>query len=364
MKTSITNLRTSFFIITLTLSTSTYAKVVAKVTEVKGNVFAVLPNGKTVKATPNMHLDDKSEILVEENSTATFYDFYDTTYHLNGGSHLKILDKSVQLKGGKVWIKSNHAASPLSLISANTHVDFWKSEFITSFDQYTGKSQVMVVTGDLDVSNILDKNVKFSLTAGSFTLVDPEVNNGQPRQPTTVGPESLKTALAEFKYIPKTILDKQKEDIEAKRDIASVIEEKPAPVAAIVPEKVQMAEAPKKGEVTFIQTNRMPASVGKKDDALKYFKNKTVVSKPSTKLEQLTPAPIRIYGEATPMAAKVVTPTFVPSLAERIPASAPTSQPAKMIEDKTFTKSLNTHSDEQPQHKPEVQKLIDDLKSF
>lgn len=62
-------------------------------------------------------------------------------------------------------------------------------------------------------------------------------------------PDSLAKALAEFKTIPKTILEKEapvsKEAALVKREIASVEE----------------APMPKKGEITFIKTNRAPASV-------------------------------------------------------------------------------------------------------
>lgn len=337
MKTSITKLKTSFLLISLTLSSVSFAKVVAKVTEVKGNVFAVLPDGKTVKVTPNYHLDEKSELLVEEGGSTTFYDFYDTTYHLNEASHIKILDKSVHLKGGKVWIQSTRGSSPLSIITANAFINYWKSEFITSFDQISGKSQVMVVGGDLDVSNILDRNLKYSLTAGAFTVIDPDVNEGHPRQPTTIGPDSLSKALAEFKTIPKTILEKaapvSKEANFVKRGIASV-EEVPTP---------------KKGEITFIKTNRAPASVETK--------------RPS-KISSGTkygPAPIRVIGVPTAVTPKVVVPTLPKVEALRVPAS---SQPVKMIQDVDFNKSLESAIDKQPKYPSEVQKLVDDLKSF
>lgn len=332
MKTSITKLKTSLFLITLTLSSVSFAKVVAKVTEVKGNVFAVLPDGKTVKVTPNLHLEEKSEILVAESGSATFYDFYDTTYHLNSTGHIKILDRSVHLKGGKVWIQSTHASSPLSLITANTYIDYWKSEFITSFDQVSGKSQVMVVGGDLDVSNILDRNLKYSLTAGAFTVIDPDVNEGQPRQPTSIGPESMTKAMAEFKSIPKSILNKETPAM--KRSIASVDE----------------SAATKKGEIIFIKTNRAPASVMPKS-----LKAKSSVSGVSG------PVPVRVIGVFGPVTPKLVAPSLPKVDAVRVPASA---QPAVMIHDVDFNQSLDSAIDKQPKYPSEVQKLVDDLKSF
>lgn len=341
MKTSITKLKTSFLIFTLTLSSVSFAKVVAKVTEVKGNVFAILPEGKTVKVTPNFHLDENSEILVSEDGLVTFYDYYDTTYHLNGSSHIKMLDKSAHLKSGKVWIQSTHTNTPLSLITANAHVDYWKSEFITSFDQNSGKSQVMVVGGDLDVSNILEKNIKYSLTAGAFTVIDPDHNEGQPRQPTTIGPDSLNKALAEFKAIPKDILNNSTPSM--KRSIASV------------DEKV----SPKKGEIIFIHSSRAPASVESKDKksgiAFSYFKKK--VAGPSV----TGPVKVRVIGVSDTVPSIVVAPSPVKVETARVPASA---QPAVMIHDVDFNQSLESAKGKQPKYPSEVQKLIEDLKSF
>ncbi len=334
MKTSITKLKTSFLVMTLTLSSVSFAKVVAKVTEVKGNVFAILPEGKTVKITPNFHLDENSEILVSEDGLVTFYDYYDTTYHLNGSSHIKMLDKSAHLKSGKVWIQSTHTNTPLSLITANAHVDYWKSEFITSFDQNSGKSQVMVVGGDLDVSNILEKNIKYSLTAGAFTVVDPDHNEGQPRRPTTIGPDSLNKALAEFKAIPKDILNNSTPSM--KRSIASVDEN----------------ISSKKGEIIFIHSSRAPASVEPKAKKMSMKR----VQKPS-----VTPVVVRVIGVSDSVPSLVVSPT--PSKAEvmRVPASA---QPTVMTHDADFNQSLDSATGKQPKYPSEVQKLIEDLKSF
>jgi hypothetical protein len=219
----------------------------------------------------------------------------------------------------------------LTLITANTYVDYWKSEFITSFDQVSGKSQIMVVGGDLDVSNILDRNLKYSLTAGAFTVIDPDINEGQPRKPTTIGPDSLSKAMAEFKSIPKSILNKETPSM--KRSIASVEE---SPVS-------------KKGEIIFIKTNRAPASV------------EIVKRKKTPARSEFGSAPIRVIGVESEVAPKIVTPNKVKSEVVRVPASA---QPTKMIQDVEFSKSMESAIDRQPKYPSEVQKLIDDLKSY
>src|SRR5690606_11276660 len=144
---------------------------------------------------------------------------------------------SVQLKKGKAWIQSLNSRHPLALTTANGHVNYWKGEFIASFDQTTSRSQFLVVNGDVEVSNVLDQEMKYTVSAGSFTIVDPEVEHGSPRAPTKVGLTSLNSALADFKQVPEKMMEAS-----PSRGIASV-------------------ETVKKGEIIFIRSNRLPASV-------------------------------------------------------------------------------------------------------
>lgn len=132
MKTSLTKLSSSFLL--LSLSLSVWAKPVAQVVEVSGAVFAVSPEGKTTQLKLNAHLEDQTEVMVEDGATVTLNDYYDATYHLTGGSHLKFFNKAVQLKKGKTWIQSMNSRHPLALTTANGNVNFWKGEFITTFD--------------------------------------------------------------------------------------------------------------------------------------------------------------------------------------------------------------------------------------
>lgn len=203
MKTYLTKLSSSLVVVLF--SFPLLAKPVAQVTEVSGTVFMIAATGKTTSLKINDHLEDKAEIMVEEGASITLNDYYDATYHMIGGSHLKLFNKSAQLKRGKIWVQSKTNTHSLNLTTANGHVDFMNGEFITSFDQTSGRSQVLVVNGDVFVSNILDRELKYSIPAGSFTLVDPEVENGIPRAPTKVGLTSLSSALLEFKRLPEEI---------------------------------------------------------------------------------------------------------------------------------------------------------------
>lgn len=371
MKTSITKLKSSLFLSLAVLSFPLLAKPVAQVTEVKGQVFLISADGKTKSLKVNDHLEEKSEVMVGEDGDITLNDYYDATYHLIEGSHVKFFDKSVQLKQGKTWIQSTNSRHPLALTTANGNVDFWKGEFITTFDQATSKTQVLVVNGEVEVSNVLDKNLKYIVPAGNFTLVDPEIANGEPRSPTKVGLASLNQSLAEFKSLPAAM---KNITATATREIASVPESKDAQLEAMM-NAAKVAAAPaaaapavKKGQIVFMQNwkpvgqARVPASADT-GSAHQYFKKKVTKWK-------LSPAPIRFYGIKQTEPAKIS--ALVTPAAPRLPASvnpsivhaAPKKVGSDLNIDAEFSASLRNEQVSQPKHTKELENLIQDLKSY
>jgi hypothetical protein len=343
MKTSITKLKSSLLLSLTFFAAAAWSKPVAQVIEVKGQVFVITAEGKTKSLKVNDHVEEKSEVMVGEDGDITLNDYYDATYHMTQGSHLKFFNKSVQLKRGKTWVQSLNARHPLVLTTANGHVDFWKGEFITTFDQNSSKTQILVVNGEVEVSNVLDKNVKQTVAAGTFTMLDPESENGLPRSPTRVGLASLNSALAEFKGLP----EKMREETPAARSIASVAEVTTPAVA-------------KKGEIVFMtngkETNRIPASVN--GGAHSYFKKKVSYKKAS-----LTPAPIRIFGmNQQPTAAAA--PRRPASVSPMKSLVVPTKVGAELNIDSEFSQTLRLEQGSQPKHSKELESLINDLKSY
>ncbi len=340
MKTS--RIKLSSSILLLIISAAAAAKPVAQVVEVSGNVFTTGADGKTSQLKSGQQIEERSDIMVEEGGSVTVNDYYNATYHLTGGSHLKFFNRSVQLKRGKTWIQSVNTRVPLALTTANGHVDFWKGEFITTFDLASSRSQVLVVNGEVEVSNVLNRGLKTTVSAGSFTMVDPEVESGTPRAPTRVGLQSLNAALGEFKKLPQKMLNTEAPS----RSIASV---------EALPPATEMSA--KKGEIIFIQSHRMPASV-KPGDAHSYFKKVTRSAKPSK-----TPVPIKIYGVAWK--------ETQPAAAPRVPASVPVMSPPtpkastpSLETDTEFGDSLKKQEGEQPKYSKELKSLIDELKSY
>jgi hypothetical protein len=336
MKTSLTKLKSNLFFLSLALALPVFGKPVAQVKSVSGQVFVVTPEGKTNSVRLNDHLEEKSEIMVGEGSSISLNDYYDATYNLISGSHLKFFDRSVLLKKGKAWIQSTNSRHSLSLTTANGHVDFWKGEFISTFDQASSRSQFLVVNGEVEVSNVLEKNLKYTVSAGTFTLVDPEVESGVPRAPTKVGLTSMNNAVAEFKGMPERV-----EAPVVSRTIASVQEEK-APV--------------KKGEIIYLSSSRAPASVGL---AQHYWKKKIQPE------QTISHAPIKFYGiPAAPTPVEVEQPRKPASLKPLSIPAVPKKVGSQLNMDDEFDQTLRKEQAQQPKYSKELESLIQDLKSY
>lgn len=328
MKTFRTKLKTSF-ILTLTLGAlSTWAKPIAQIQEVKGNAFVISASGATKKVKSLDIIDERAEILVEEGAQISLNDYYNASYHLTGGTHIKFYDRSIQLKKGKTWVKSLSKNS-LALTTANGSVEYSAGQFITTFDQVSNRSQVLVVQGDVEVSNILDQNLRYTVHQGSFTVIDPEVENGLPRTPTKVGMASLNSALEEFKMSGEMPL---------------ALPQKPSrSIASVRPLETPMSV--KRGEIIFISTSALPQAV--KSAASK----RAPASVTAKKSPRWSPVPISYYGLS-----KEVIPGF-----SRIPASTPVKEAQSALQIEPI---LNGEINVRPAYSNELENLIHDLKSY
>lgn len=295
MKTSHTKLKSSLVVLITLGSMNLWAKPIAQVQEVKGRAFVISEAAGTKKVQPQDIIDERDELLVEDGGQLSLNDYYNSTYYLTGGSHIKIYDRSIQLKKGKTWVKSQ-SRSPLAMTTANGNVEFLAGQFIATFDQATNRSQFLVVQGEVNVSNVLDRDLIQSVPQGQFTVIDPEVENGIPRAPTKVGAVSLNRALEEFQMKNEAPMQMPAVTKPA-RSIASV-------TALEVPMQV------KKGQIIFMtstalpeavtpkKTTRMPASVPTKktysDATISYYGTKTEVEAVRVRLPASTPQPIQI----------------------------------------------------------------------
>jgi|GEM_PF-3945362 len=301
----------------LTCSLQLAAKPVARVYDMKGTVFLKNSRGETSLLKQNSHIEERSEIILEEGALVELTDYYDTNYELAHGTHIKFFDKSIQLKKGKIWVNSLNTRFTTTITTANGVVDFRKSQFIVTYELDKAKSQFFVLNGMINVANILDRDLRVDILAGEFTFIDPDVDAGVPRSGTKIGEKSLAHSMIGFSKSaePKSLLKS------TSRSMASVSETS-------------------KGKIIFMTSSREPASVIEK-------KFKPIPSP----IEMVPYTDAKIYYNGESLGSRedfMILPSQSPSAEKRTPASVLTS-PSTMTQ--------NEKGDE-------FQSLMTDLKSF
>lgn len=337
MKTSITNSKNSLFFLALFLLPGlVHAKLVGKVHAIKGESFALI-DGKTQRLVKDMDIADGAQLMVSDDSQVTVGDFHDRRFHLLGGSHFVMSDRSHVLQKGGVWSQSHASKTSVSISTANLLMNAYQAEYIVTYDPISKKGQLSVINGEVDVASPMEPAFRYAIVAGQFTTAHPEVDEGYPRAPTKLGQDSLMKMVAQFPGIKSgdagvAHLQTQK----VSRGIASAQE-----------------SGLKAGEIIYMKTyqgaDRAPASVP--GEAQKYYlKHKSKPAKIGTV------AKVRVLGYQQ-----------VAKSASRNPASshkAQTKDTQKSVKSSEFLKSFEVHQQKQPMYSKEVQRLIDDLKSY
>ncbi len=352
-------------VIALVFSFSSFAETVARVLDVQGNAFAF--NGKkTTSLKYGSKVLDLTEIMVEDGATLSLLNPQGHVVHINGGSLVKLYNGIFELKNGHVWVNSTTNTSGL-FNTANSIGQYGEGQFILSFDNITGKTQLLVLVGDVKFSNALEPSLNTNVSAGLFSLVDPKYENGLPRTPTKVGLSSykqMKLVFTNFKEIQKTNFEKTmwgEEKSSPKRSIASVIS---------APSKNWKSKT--RGRLIKITTyggSRVPASVGPMDYYTDMKKRNAWKYKP---IKNSHFAPVKYYGvkpavkmkkQHAPMV-KVVKKMEVKKTVNRVPASIQKSQMIHEIKRSGFEASLNKESKKIKRHSNEINNLIDELKTY
>ena len=181
----------------------THAKIVARVLDVKGNAFSFYGK-KAVTLKYGSKLSDLSEVMVEDGSTLSLVNAKGHIFHVNGGSLVKLFDGIVELKNGHIWVQSNNKQRGLINTSNSVGV-FNEGEFIYSFDNISGKTQLLVLTGEVKFSNAIEPELQTNIASGYFSLIDPKYENGIPRGATKVGLQSYKEMKSVFAHFDKLI---------------------------------------------------------------------------------------------------------------------------------------------------------------
>ena len=363
-------------LILMSWSSQILAKTVARVLEVSGNAFVFYGKKDSKRLFYGDKVEDMSEVMVDDDSTVSLKDEYGRVYHLAGGTYVKVFNNLLEIKNGNVWVSSDRARTFGVINSVNSLAKFTQGQFVYSFDNISGKSQILVLTGDVTFSNALETNLSVQVPAGHFSFVDQNLADGLPRGATRVGLSSykqVKNIFASVKGLEKTSFDKAlfggdealiPTDAQTRRTIASVSTDVKGPGST-------------KGKLIFVDAPvrvRIPASVKKEGVAYNYYQKITQQSRPQ-KTGQV--AQIRMFGfdsnaaadkKQVPLRQKAVvqlkSSQHTPA-SQRSPASVEKSNLIREIgADGRFESSLNEAIDQNKRHPEEVNQLIDELQSY
>jgi hypothetical protein len=360
------------------------AKTVARVIEVKGNAFTFSPENPSMSLRYGSKIADLSEVMVEDGSAVSLINNDGHIYHVSGGTLLKFYKGFVDVKSGQVWIVAKDVSAPGAVHSSNSIAKYNAGQFIYSFDNQAGKTQLLVLSGDVSFSNALEPDVAVDVPAGYFSFVEQSFERGLPRAPTKVGLKSykkFKTLFVNFDSLKDTSIEKSLWGKPVSKNMRSI---------ASVNDQFNMSGSNgKRGKIikitTYKSTGRVPASVS----PMKYYSN--IKKKEATRRRPASTSQsvkIKYFGFKWNKKSKPVQ-DFVPSkkrdtskpiikttkAAKKInnPLSKVSRKAASVSSQKiirelsgtsVFEKTLLENANSQKRHSEEVNSLIDDLKSY
>lgn len=356
-----------------------FAKEVAKVSSVKGNVFLVKQDGSTSALNKGDMIFDFSEIFCEDDSQVSFVDYHEHKVHLSGGSQISIMNKMIELKNGNIWVQSSVDTPGFTVQTSNAISSYTDGEFIVTYNVAKLSTQLMVISGNVKFSNLLEEDLSYDVASGNFTFIDQNFEKGFPRSPTLIGYESYNNLVSVFDGIKPTnkslpsVLAKQG----LKKDFKDAVSKSTRSVASV--ETNSNPNSHSGSKMIIIRAKeviRLPASA----DVSGYNYYEHVNKKFTKKYKPFKGETIevRVFGEPfkksvsnevpKPMPVVVKTPVVLP--ADRIPSSIPKIELPKPAAAQVNVKQDNFEQDlikeyaDQKRHSNEVNDLIDELKTF
>jgi hypothetical protein len=336
MKTFIKSTSRLVVLASLLLPTALWAKSFGRVSEIKGHAFIIV-DGATKVLAPGDEIPKPGEVITEEGSQVTFSDFNDHLYHLSGSGQMAFSEKDVELRRGYLWVQSFNSYNDFQVKTANALTTFRKSDFIVSFDNVKGRTQVLSVSGKVDLSNLLETNLVQTIDSGNFSFVDLTYEEGAPRKPTMIGYKSYEKVVGLFGKVKP--LDPSAEAI----------------IRGTMPKA--MAAAPKENSNVDGLARELASVSGMEIEQPK--KSKKMISKMKGKEKKIAEKKVVVYGLESE-----IMETLMPTLSERKPSSIQETQAAEKKVQNDFEQSLNEQVQKQPRHTGEVNHLIDELKSY
>lgn len=344
MKTSITKIKSSLFLLLLLSAVGAQARLVGKIQKVKGTAF-MTHDGRTITLKDGMDVHQSAQIIVPDQAQVTVGDFNERRLHLVGGSSLIFNHHEATLLTGSVWSQATPFSKAFTLSTANMLMQSFKGEFVASYSSDTKKTQLTVISGEVNAASPKKPELRYGILAGHFTTAHEDYDEGYPRSPTQLGFASLAATLKMFpgvEALDTSVASAQKK-ADIGREIASIGE----------------AQATKP-EVKLIKSNFVERKIASVDTAQKYYLKKTQRTKAS--YHKGAGARVRVIGLGALSTRSAVHSAPARKMASIVPKpSVPLKNDANLSE---FLKSYQYHQGQQHKHSPEVQRLIDDLKSY
>lgn len=328
MKALCKSIKSSFFALLL-IGAGAYAEDIV-VKEVKGRAFYVA-GGRFVPITVGQHIRTGLDVYTEEGGQLTATDFKNRSIYLSGSGHIKLESGKLILQEGYLWFQSPVDGENFAIESANGFVKVSSpADFIYSFDNSVGKSQVMVISGIIDFANSNERDLLEPVSEGHFSFVDNEYEGGAPRKATPVGTQT-------FQKI--TLLFGGVKPMNRNVALATVFKKEESTRAPASEEKIDIKQIYKEEIKSELKVKRAPAP------------------------EKKSGVIINVFGSCKPSAVKKGAPS---KEVVRAPASMSelSNQVSIDTDTKDFESSLSDSYKKQMRHSNEVNGLINELKSY
>ena len=347
------------------------------VRSVKGNAFH-MKNGNTTMLKAGDHIYDFGEVFTEVGSQVTLANYQDQVFHLAGGGNIRALRGMVELQNGYLWMESiSGKSSTYQVQTPNGRVDFSNAEAIVDFDNSSGKTQLLVLSGTVEFGNLFQDHLKTDVTSGKFSFISKDYENGSPRNPTPVGKNTFAKVQGLF---DKSSIEKKKATIAPKMNVASILskEDMSSKIKGRTVASVPMSD-PVSTEVPSIKTKNEEAGIiyirpkkrnhAKDNMLLNYhakrmgnLKAKRVKKKFSPSYAKKSGVKVYVFGRKS-KAKRSIASVSSKKKSTRAPASV-MMKPAVKLKKDAFESSLMREYSKQLRHSKEVNSLIQELENY
>ncbi|EQC50314.1 hypothetical protein M899_2505 [Bacteriovorax sp. BSW11_IV] len=302
------------------------------------------------------------EVFTEVGSQLSMRDSYDHDFHLSGSGYALILNRAIELKGGYLWVRSYSDRDEkfnVSTVNANTTYD--NADFIISFDQDSGKTQLMSLKGQVEFANMVHSYLKYEVPAGKFSFISESYEDGSPRMPTPTGESTYRKVISLFDGVDKDFENKTKRQI-VKKESPKADDRTPA--SATSPKTVSepgsiiyVKESPK-----IIDDSNMIDDIGRKL-ASESMKKISAKKKFKPTYEKSSGVQVKVFGSHSNAGNRM--PASVSNMKKKETMRGPASLVSPVqIKNDPFESSLLIEYKKQMRHSNEVNSLIKELKNY